>query len=111
MRDRQLQLLLTPLGQQSLKEHQLPYPTRLQVPSRDFSFQYWGGEDIVPMSCHTVDGIWMFCEDFVGIYRDCHEDCRFVNGRLPSRLVGSAIARSKILGYRRKFLHRLCFHR
>lgn len=86
MRDRQLQLLLTPLGKKCLEEHQLPHPTRVAGTIKGIFFQYWGGEDIVPMSCHTVDGIWMFCEDFVGIYRDCHEDCRFVERIRPDWL-------------------------
>ena len=86
MRDRQLQLLLTPLGKKSLEEHQLPHPTKVAGTIKGIFFQYWGGEDIAPISCRSADGIWMFREDFIGVYRDCHVDRRFVERLRPDWL-------------------------
>ena len=86
MRDKQLQLLLTPLGQKSLDALQLPHPTKVAGTIKGIFFQYWGGEDVVPVSCHAVDGIWMFRDDFIGVYRDCHVDCRFIERNRPDWL-------------------------
>jgi uncharacterized protein len=86
MRDRQLQLLLSPVGKKTLEEKCLPQPTKVAGTIKGIFFQYWGGEDVHPEFCNFVDGIWMFSDDFIETYRDCESHSRFVERIRPNWL-------------------------
>lgn len=86
MKDHQLQLLLTEMGQESLKKHHLPQPTKIRGTIKGIFFQYWGSEEILPKNGHVVDGVWMFADDFIDVYRGCEPQCRFVERKRPDWL-------------------------
>ena len=88
-------LLLTPLGQKMPKGASITLSYKgCRYHQGEFFFNI--GAVKILFQCHvTVDGIWMFCEDFVGIYRDCHKNCRFVERIRPDWLAPLQLARSK----------------
>ena len=78
--------MLTDIGQKSLKHKGLPLPTIIRGTIKGIFFQYWGAEDVFPKDGHVVDGIWMFADDFIEIYRVCELACRFIERKRPDWL-------------------------